>query len=47
MRPVFTIGFTETTAESFFDRLFGKGVRKVIVFGESKMVTAGMMHQQR
>jgi uncharacterized protein (DUF488 family) len=30
MKPVFTIGFTETTAENFFDRLFSNGVRKVI-----------------
>jgi uncharacterized protein (DUF488 family) len=30
MKPVFTIGFTGTTAESFFDRLFSNGVRKII-----------------
>jgi uncharacterized protein (DUF488 family) len=30
MTQVFTIGFTETTAEHFFDRLFSNGVRKVI-----------------
>jgi uncharacterized protein (DUF488 family) len=28
--PVFTIGFTQTTAKSFFDRLAAAGVRKVI-----------------
>jgi uncharacterized protein (DUF488 family) len=30
MTAVFTIGFTETTAEAFFDRLFTNGVRTVI-----------------
>lgn len=30
MIKLFTIGFTKTTAESFFDRLSGAGVRKVI-----------------
>jgi uncharacterized protein (DUF488 family) len=30
MEQVFTIGFTETTAEAFFERLFAKGVKRVI-----------------
>jgi uncharacterized protein (DUF488 family) len=30
LRQVFTIGFTETTAEAFFERLFAHGVTRVI-----------------
>jgi uncharacterized protein (DUF488 family) len=30
MTSVFTIGFTQTTADEFFGRLFANGVRKVI-----------------
>jgi uncharacterized protein (DUF488 family) len=30
MREVFTIGFTQSSAEHFFNRLVGAGVRKVI-----------------
>jgi uncharacterized protein (DUF488 family) len=30
LERVFTIGFTETTAEAFFERLFANGVKRVI-----------------
>jgi uncharacterized protein (DUF488 family) len=30
LEQVFTIGFTETTAEAFFERLFANGVKRVI-----------------
>jgi uncharacterized protein (DUF488 family) len=30
LTQVFTIGFTETTAEAFFERLFAHGVKRVI-----------------
>jgi uncharacterized protein (DUF488 family) len=30
MERVFTIGFTQTTAEAFFERLFANGVKRVV-----------------